>query len=632
MRRLHGEPELLRSLRGAAPRDPGRHEGHLHRGRESHRPGGRATSRRFRRGRAPSGRGRQHPTGEGPRRGDRRDPRLHGSPLPRCPLQRIRRAPQERLCGGPSRPPGEGHPRGVAADAAATGNARCRALRDDRPPHARGRGEIARCLGGGQMSFRQAYWDEPLLMEKRSGPDLPLDLADLVPPKLRRESLAIPNLADHDVVRHFTRLSQMNFGIDTGFYPLGSCTMKFNPKFTEELAALPTVARIHPDQDESTVQGALRLLYELQGVLATIAGMDAVTLQPAAGAQGEHTGLLLAQAYHRDRGEERSQVILPDTAHGTNFASAGMLGFDIVEIPSKDGRVDLKALESAASGKTLAFMLTNPNTLGILEDHVLEFADLIHAAVRLLYYDGANFNAILGRTSPGKMNFDIVHFNLHKTFTTPHGGGGPGAGPVGVKKALEPFLPVPLVSLNGRGYHLDYDRPKSIGKVRAWYGNFALLVRAYAYILRMGGDGLREVSDRAVLNANYVRHRLQGVLDVPFGGLRKHEFVASAASLTAKGIRTVDLAKRLMDFGYHPPTVYFPHLVEEAMMIEPTETETKETLDAFVEALTKIVGEDPDVLRSAPHNTAVRRVDEVRAAREPILSARMAKAAKPAPS
>ena len=480
------------------------------------------------------------------------------------------------------------------------------------------------------MSFRQAYWDEPLLMEKRSAPDVPLDLADLVPPKLRRESLAIPNLADHDVVRHFTRLSQMNFGIDTGFYPLGSCTMKFNPKFTEELAALPTVARIHPDQDESTVQGALRLLYELQGILAKIAGMDAVTLQPAAGAQGEHTGLLLAQAYHRDRGEERHQVILPDTAHGTNFASAGMLGFDIVEIPSKDGRVDLKALESAASDKTLAFMLTNPNTLGIFEEHVLEIADIVHGAGGLLYYDGANFNAILGRTSPGKMNFDIVHFNLHKTFTTPHGGGGPGAGPVGVKKPLEPFLPAPQVHLNGRGYHLDYDRPKSIGKVRAWYGNFALLVRAYAYILRMGGDGLREVSERAVLNANYVRHRLSGVLDVPFGGLRKHEFVASASKLAAKGVRTVDIAKRLMDFGYHPPTVYFPHLVEEALMIEPTETETKETLDSFVDALTEIMGEDPEILRSAPHNTAVRRVDEVQAAREPILSARMAKGRKPA--
>jgi len=474
------------------------------------------------------------------------------------------------------------------------------------------------------VSFRQAIWDELLLMEKHSGPDDPVDLSALLPAKLRRERLNIPNLAEHDVVRHFTRLSQMNFGIDTGFYPLGSCTMKFNPKFTEELAALPTVTRIHPDQDESTVQGTLRLMYELQHVLATIAGMDAVTLQPAAGAQGEFTGLLLAQAYHRDRGEERHQVILPDTAHGTNFASAGMLGFEIVEIPSRQGRVDLKALEAAAGEKTLAFMLTNPNTLGIFEDHVLDIAEVVHAAGGLLYYDGANFNAILGRTSPGKMNFDIVHFNLHKTFTTPHGGGGPGAGPVGVKRPLEPFLPVPLVQLNGRGYHLDYDRPKSIGKVRAWYGNFALLVRAYAYILRMGGNGLKEVSERAVLNANYVMHRLQGVLDVPFGGLRKHEFVASASRLASKGVRAVDVAKRLLDFGIHPPTVYFPHLVEEALMIEPTETETKETLDGFVDALVAIVNEDPAVLHAAPHNAAVRRIDEVRAAREPILSARVA--------
>jgi len=478
------------------------------------------------------------------------------------------------------------------------------------------------------MSFRQAFYDEPLLHEKRSADDAPVDLTDLVPPKLRRDRLGIPNLPEHEVVRHFTRLSQMNFGIDTGFYPLGSCTMKFNPKFTEELAALPTVGRIHPDQDESTVQGALRLLYELQQMLARIAGMDAVTLQPAAGAQGEQTGLLLAQAYHRDRGEERNQVILPDTAHGTNFASAGMLGFDIVEIPSKDGRVDLGALEAAAGEKTLAFMLTNPNTLGIFEAHVLDIADIVHDAGGLLYYDGANFNAILGRTSPGHMNFDIVHFNLHKTFTTPHGGGGPGAGPVGVKRPLEPFLPMPVIDLNGRGYHLNYDRPKTIGKVRAWYGNFALLVRAYAYIVRMGGDGLKEVSDRAVLNANYLRHRLAGVLEVPFGGLRKHEFVASGARLASNGVRTVDLAKRLMDFGVHPPTVYFPHLVDEALMIEPTETETKETLDGFADALTRIVAEDPRVLRSAPHNTSVARVDEVLAAREPILSWRMAMARK----
>src|SRR6059036_396426 len=415
-------------------------------------------------------------------------------------------------------------------------------------------------------------------MEKRSAPDTDVDLADLVPAKIRRQHLAIPNLSEHDVVRHFTRLSQMNFGIDTGFYPLGSCTMKFNPKFTEELAALPTVTRIHPDQDESTVQGALRLLYELQGLLAQIAGMDAITLQPAAGAQGEYTGLLLAQAYHRERGEERHEVIIPDTAHGTNPASAGMLGFDLIEIPSKDGRVDLKALEAAAGPRTLSLMLTNPNTLGIFEEHVGEIARIVHDAGALLYYDGANFNAILGKTSPGTMGFDITHFNTHKTFTTPHGGGGPGAGPVGVRAFLEPFLPVPVVTYDGRMYGLDWDRPKSIGKVRAWFGNSALLLRAYAYILSQASDGLQHVAERAVLNANYVRHRIEKDLPVPFSGLRKHEFVASGQPLKAKGVRTVDVAKRLMDYGFHPPTVYFPHLVEEALMIEPTETESRETL------------------------------------------------------
>ena len=471
------------------------------------------------------------------------------------------------------------------------------------------------------MTYRQASYDEPLLFEMASNDETKdVDLAGLVPPSLRRDDLRLPNLPEHEVVRHFTRLSQMTFSIDTGFYPLGSCTMKFNPKYAEELAALPQVARIHPDQDESTVQGALRLMAELEDALARIAGMDAVTLQPAAGAQGEFTGLLLAQAYNHDNGEHRHQVILPDTAHGTNFASAGMLGFEIVTIPSKDGRVDLKALEAAAGEKTLAFMITNPNTLGIFEERVLEAAEIVHGQGGLLYYDGANLNAIMGKTSPGRMNFDIVHFNLHKTFTTPHGGGGPGAGPVGVKRPLEPFLPVPVIRSDGQAYRLDYDRPKSIGKVRGWYGNFALLVRAYAYILRQGGDGLTRASERAVLNANYVAHRLRGVLDVPFRGPRKHEFVASAAGLASKGIRTVDLAKRLMDFGVHPPTVYFPHLVEEALMIEPTETETRATLDAFADALGRIVQEDPAVLKSAPHSTAVGRVDEVAAARDPVLS------------
>ncbi len=472
------------------------------------------------------------------------------------------------------------------------------------------------------MSFRQAFYEEPLLFEKKANRTEDVRLDD-IPPKLRRPSLNLPNLEEHEVVRHFTRLSQMTFGIDTGFYPLGSCTMKFNPKYAEELARLPEVARIHPYQDESTVQGALQVLYELQAILAKISGMDAVSLQPAAGAQGEFTGLLLARAFALDRGEQRTEVVLPDSAHGTNFASAGMMGFDVKEIASKDGRVDLKALEAAVGNRTLAFMLTNPNTLGIFEDRVLEIAETVHDAGALLYYDGANFNAILGRTSPGAMDFDVVHFNTHKTFTTPHGGGGPGAGPIGVQKKLERYLPVPTVAFDGTRYSLDYDRPKTIGKVRAWYGNFALLVRAYAYILAMGSDGLASAAERAVLNANYLRWRLRERYEVPFSGLRKHEFVATGSALTGKGVRTVDIVKRLMDYGFHPPTVYFPQMVDEAMMIEPTETETKETLDGFADAMLRIADEDPDLLRSAPHATAVARVDEVAAARDPILSWRM---------
>jgi len=477
------------------------------------------------------------------------------------------------------------------------------------------------------VTFRQAHYDEPLLCERmRASSAADADLFD-VPASLRRNSLSLPDLPEHEVVRHYTRLSQMNFGIDTGFYPLGSCTMKFNPKFAEELARLPEIARIHPEQDPSTVQGILQILYELQGILAKISGMDAVTLQPAAGAQGEFTGLLLARAYLQGRGDGgRNEVILPDTAHGTNFATAGMLGFHVKEIPSRDGRVDIKVLGKAVSNKTLALMLTNPNTLGIFEEEVAEIARVVHEAGALLYYDGANFNAILGKTSPGKMGFDITHFNTHKTFTTPHGGGGPGAGPVGVRAFLEPFLPVPVVTYDGRMYGLDWDRPKSIGKVRAWFGNSALLLRAFAYILSQGSDGLQHVAERAVLNANYVRHRIEKDLPVPFSGLRKHEFVASGQPLKAKGVRTVDVAKRLMDYGFHPPTVYFPHLVEEALMIEPTETESRETLDSFSDALIAISREDHELLRSAPHNAAVARVDEVIAARRPILSWRMLKA------
>jgi len=472
------------------------------------------------------------------------------------------------------------------------------------------------------MKFRQAYYAEPLLFEKAGAPnggvpDCPL------PPRLRRELLDLPNLPEPEVVRHFTRLSQMNFGIDSGFYPLGSCTMKFNPKFTEEIARLPEVARTHPHQEESTVQGHLQVLYELQEMLRLIAGMDAVTLQPAAGAQGEFTGLLLAKAYLEARGEHRTQVVLPDTAHGTNFATAGMLGFEVVEVPSRDGRVDGDALRHAVGPQTLAFMITNPNTLGLFERDILGIATTVHQAGALLYYDGANFNAILGRTSPGAMGFDIVHFNLHKTFTTPHGGGGPGAGPVAVKRHLEPYLPVPVVAKVEGTYRLDYDRPKSIGKVRAWYGNYGLLLRAYGYILAQGADGLAAVTDRAVLNANYLKTKVERLLPVPFDGPRMHEFVASGSPLQARGLRTMDLAKRLMDFGHHPPTVYFPHLVEEAIMIEPTETEAKETMDGFAADLEAILGEPDHVLKNAPHHAAVARVDEVQAAREPILSWRM---------
>ncbi len=469
------------------------------------------------------------------------------------------------------------------------------------------------------MKYRQAFFDEALLFEKGSNENEPLE-QDLVPKSLERASLEIPNLPAHEVVRHFTRLSEMNFGVDTGFYPLGSCTMKFNPKFAEELAAIPEASRIHPAQSSATVQGALRLMFELQDMLKVISGMDAITLQPAAGAQGELTGLLLAKAFHEERGEHRTQVVLPDTAHGTNFASAAMLGYEIMEIPSKDGLVDLKALEKAVSDKTLAFMLTNPNTLGIFESDILEIAKIVHDAGALLYYDGANLNAIMGKTSPGKMNFDIVHFNLHKTFSTPHGGGGPGSGPVGVKEPLEPYLPVPTIKIDDGTYSLDFDRPKSIGKMHSWYGNFGMLVRAYAYILRMGGDGLTKVSELAVLNSNYLRLRLQKVLDLPYQELRKHEFVVSCSKLEKKGLKAADVAKRLMDYGIHPPTVYFPHLVDEAMMIEPTETETKEVLDAFADAIETILAEKPDVLKSAPHNTAAARVDEVLAARKPILS------------
>jgi glycine dehydrogenase subunit 2 len=414
----------------------------------------------------------------------------------------------------------------------------------------------------------------------------------------------------------------MNFGLDNGMYPLGSCTMKYNPKYADRLAALDMVAEVHPWEDEEGIQGSLHLMAELETALAAISGMDAVSLQPAAGAHGEFTGMLIARAYHEEQGEERTEVIVPDSAHGTNPASAAMAGFDVIVVPTgEDGCVDLEALKAAVGPRTAALMLTNPNTLGIFEERVGEIANIVHGAGGLLYYDGANLNAIMGRTTPGAMGFDMVHFNLHKTFATPHGGGGPGAGPVGVRSFLEPFLPVPRVVHLDESYGLEWERPHSIGKVRAFHGNFAVLVRAYAYIMRMGGNGLKEASDRAVVNANYLRKRLTPVYDLPFKELRKHEFVISARRLREeKGIRALDIAKRLLDHGTMAPTIYFPSLVEEALMIEPTETETMESLDRFAETVLDIAEEDPRIVREAPHNTAVRRIDEVHAAKELVLS------------
>jgi glycine dehydrogenase subunit 2 len=475
------------------------------------------------------------------------------------------------------------------------------------------------------MTYRQATYDVRLIQEMRGKSDLtlpPLKREVEVPSNLLRTDLDIPDLEENEVVRHYTNLSQMNFGVDNGFYPLGSCTMKYNPKYADLLASLPAVGEVHPFEDEEGIQGSLSVLYELERSLCAISGMDAVSLQPAAGAQGEFTGMLIARAFHEANGENRTEVIIPDSAHGTNPASAAMAGFDVVVVPtSPSGCVDINALKAAVSERTAAFMITNPNTLGIFEEDIVEIVRTVHGVGGLMYYDGANLNAVMGRTSPGAMDFDIVHFNLHKTFATPHGGGGPGAGPVGVTKKLEPFLPVPRVVREEERYFLDWDRPQSIGKVRSFYGNFAVLVRAYAYILRQGGNGLREVSERAVLNSNYLKSRLTPAFDMPFKQLRKHEFVLSAKKLKDEsGIKALDIAKRLLDHGVMAPTVYFPSLVDEALMIEPTETETRETLDRFAETLLSIAKEDPQTVKDAPHNTSVRRIDEVYAAKELVLS------------
>lgn len=459
--------------------------------------------------------------------------------------------------------------------------------------------------------------------------DVPVRPAEELIPRafLRKEEPALPELGESDVARHFTRLSRLNYGVDNGFYPLGSCTMKYNPKVSEHAARLPALARLHPYQPPETVQGALAILYHLQQHLAEITGMDAFTLQPAAGAHGELTGMLMIRAYHDHRGDrDRRLVMIPDSAHGTNPATATQCGLRVVQVPSNArGSVDLAALRKVLGLDTAALVLTNPNTLGLLEEEILELAAAVHAAGGLLYYDGANMNAILGRARPGDMGFDVVHLNLHKTFATPHGGGGPGAGPVGVKANLAPFLPRPSVEFNaGKNvYYLDYHRPLSIGRVRSFYGNFGVIVKAYAYILALGATGLKEVAEHAVLNANYLMTLLKDEFPSAYDRFCKHEFVVTPpADLKKNGITTLDLAKRLLDYGYHPPTVYFPLIVKEAIMVEPTETESKVTLDAFARTMKKIAAEgreNPDLLKTAPQNMPITRLDEVGAARKPVL-------------
>jgi glycine dehydrogenase subunit 2 len=443
---------------------------------------------------------------------------------------------------------------------------------------------------------------------------------------LRAQPPALPELSEVDVVRHFTRLSQENYGVDEGFYPLGSCTMKYNPKVNEDIAALPGFTGTHPLARAEDMQGCLEVMYELCRFLEEITGMERVSLEPAAGAHGELTGLMMIKAYHLSRGDTaRTKILVPDSAHGTNPASAMCAGFSVVAVKSDErGNIDLDSLRAAAGPDTAGLMLTNPNTLGFFDEHIAEIAEIIHRAGGLLYYDGANLNAVVGCCRPGDMGFDVVHLNLHKTFSTPHGGGGPGSGPVGVKKALVPFLPKPLITKNGEKFALDYDRPQSIGQVRSFYGNFGVALRAWAYILTMGGEGLREVSRAAVLNANYVRAKLAGSYEAPFGRACMHETVLSGEKLREKyGVSTLDVAKRLLDYGFHPPTIYFPLIVHEAIMIEPTETESKETLDAFIDAMLKIAAEaetDPEKVKTAPHETLYGRFDETLAARTPVLS------------
>ncbi len=488
---------------------------------------------------------------------------------------------------------------------------------------------------------------EPLIYDLSAPgrPGVPLPESDVpaaaLPKGLVRQDLPLPELSEIDVVRHFVRLSQLNHSVDTGFYPLGSCTMKYNPKVNEDAARLPGFAFSHPLQDPETAQGNLALMYSLQGWLSEIGGFAATSLQPAAGAHGELTGILIIRAYHRDRGDlRRTKILIPNSAHGTNPASTAMSGMEVIELPSDErGNVDLAALRAACDDTVAGLMITNPNTLGLFEEHMQEVVEQVHACGGLVYGDGANMNALLGIVRPGDLGIDVMHYNLHKTFSTPHGGGGPGSGPVGVCEKLVDFLPGPLVEVIEAG---DEDEAplfglvmpaKTIGRVKAFHGHFGMLVRAYAYIRMQGKSGMREISDHAVLNANYLRVRLRQTYHVPYDRICMHEFVAEGRWDEAPGIRALDVAKRLMDFGFHPPTNYFPLIVHEALMIEPTESESKQVLDAFTEAMLKIAEEartNPDVLHAAPHVTPVGRLDEVKAAKDLVLCCRPAELGEPA--
>ncbi|MDR3111978.1 MAG: aminomethyl-transferring glycine dehydrogenase subunit GcvPB [Elusimicrobiota bacterium] len=454
--------------------------------------------------------------------------------------------------------------------------------------------------------------------------DVPIDCE--IPQNLKRKSeLDLPNISEIDLLRHFTNLSRKNYALSTTFYPLGSCTMKYNPLISERIAKLKNFTKIHPLQDEKTIQGSLEIMFELEKDLCEITGMDAFSLQPAAGAQGEFAGLLIISQHFKYIKQKRKKIIIPDLAHGTNPASASLAGFEVINLPSeKDGNISIDKLKSLLTSDVAAIMLTVPNTLGIFEKQILEISKVVHSNGSLLYYDGANLNAVMGIVRPGDMGFDVMHLNLHKTFATPHGGGGPGSGPVGVKSFLEPFLPVPRIKKTSKNnFTLDYKKPKSIGKLKAFLGNFPVLLKAYVYIKALGSEGLKNASQQAVLNANYMLARIREKIEVPAGNRCMHEFVLAPKSVLKNNIRTLDVAKRLLDYGYYAPTIYFPLIVAEAMMIEPTETESKETLDKFVDTLIKIIFEEsekcPQIVKNAPQNTPVKRLDEVTAARKPIL-------------